>query len=225
MVGEHVAVALHELLERPVGVLAGLARFEHGVEVVDHVLVALQRLGGHVGHGLRHPVELALEQLGAQLLHQLLELLARLGAGPVVVLQGLHLTGQVGGQQIERHAPLGRRVVGDVAPPLVAGAVRLVDQVVDAGPLGVEHLAQAPGDVLVGAAEVVALEQLLATLAQPLEQLAHAGHALAVAVLEPPLHQALEGLVQVTVVEDLVGQLVEDVISPELEAGLRAVPA
>ncbi len=55
---------------------------------------------------------------------------------------------------------------------------------VDARPLLVDDVAQPLGDVLVGAAEVVAVQHLPPALPEPLEDLAHAGDPLAVAVRE-----------------------------------------
>ena len=84
--------------------------------------------------------------------------------------------------------------------------------------------AQPLGDVLVGAAEIVAVEHLLAPLAQPLEHLAHAGDALAVAIGEAALQQPLQGLIEIAVIQQLVGQLGEDVVGVEIEADLRPIP-
>ena len=92
------------------------------------------------------------------------------------------------------------------------------------GPLLVDDVAQPLGDVLVGAAQVVAVEHLPPALAEPFEDLAHAGDPLAVAVREAALHEALQGLVEVAVVEELVGELAEDVVGVELEADLGAIP-
>ena len=51
------------------------------------------------------------------------------------------------------------------------------------GALLVDDVPQPLGDVLVGAAQVVAVEHLPPALPEPLEDLSHAGDALAVAVL------------------------------------------
>ena len=172
--GEHVAVAVHELLEHAVGVAARGPGFQHLVEVVEHVLHALQRLRRHVRHGRRHLVEVALHQLRAQLVHQLVEGLPGLAARPLVLLEALHLPGQIGRQEVEGHAPLGGHFVGDLLAALVARLAGLLDQVLDAGPLLVDDVAQPLGDVLVGAAQVVAVEHLPPALAEPFEDLAHA---------------------------------------------------
>ncbi len=75
-----------------------------------------------------------------------------------------------------------------------------------------------------GPPELVVLEQLPSPLAYPLEHLAHALDPLAVAVLEAALQQALEGLVEVAVEQQVVGQLGEDVVGVELEPDLGTVP-
>jgi hypothetical protein len=75
--------------------------------------------------------------------------------------------------------------------------------------LHVDDVASSLGDLVVDAAEVVLLELLAALLAQLLEQLAHALDALAVAVLEALLHHAPQRGVEVAVVEQVVGDLVE----------------
>src|SRR5581483_7092705 len=77
----------------------------------------------------------------------------------------------------------------------------------------------------VDAAEVVLLEFVLAPPPQPLHQLAHTGQPLAVLVAEPGLHHPAQRGVEVAVVQQVVGDLGEDVVGVELEAGLCAVPA
>ncbi len=91
-------------------------------------------------------------------------------------------------------------------------------------PLLVDDVAQPLGDVLVRAAQVVLVEHLPPALPEPLEDLAHAGDAFAVAVREAALHEPLQGLVEVAVIEELVGQLAEDVVGVEIEADLGAIP-
>ncbi len=66
---------------------------------------------------------------------------------------------------------------------------------------------------------------LATTAAEVVEHLAQPFELLAVAVLEPRLHHAAERRVQVAVVEQIVGDLLEDVVRVQFEAGLRAVPA
>ncbi len=222
--GEHVPVAVHELLEHAVGVTAGGAGFQHLIEVVEHVFHALHRLGRHVRHGRRHLVEVALHELRAELLHELVEGLTGLAAGPLVLLEGLHLASQIGRQQVQGHASFRGHLVGDLGSALVARLLGLVDQILDSGSFLVDDLPQALGDVLVRPTQVVPVEHLPPTLPESLEDLSHTGDALTVAVLETPLHKALEGLVEVAVVEKLVREFAEDVVGVELETDLGAIP-
>ena len=80
-------------------------------------------------------------------------------------------------------------------------------------------------DLVVDAAEVVPVETVLALLAQLFQQLAQALQPLAVAVAQALLHHPPQGAIDVAVVEEIVGQLVEDGLRVEFEALLRAVPA
>ena len=88
----------------------------------------------------------------------------------------------------------------------------------------VDDVAQLLRDVVVDAAEVVALELVAATAAQLLHQLAHALDSVAVAVAEAGLHQPPKRGVEVAVVQQVVGDLAEDGVGVDVEAGLRAVP-
>ncbi len=89
----------------------------------------------------------------------------------------------------------------------------------------VDDVVELVGDLLVDAAEVATVEPLLACLAELVHQFAQALHPLAVAVLHALLHQPAQGRVDVAVVEQVVGQLVEEPIGVELEPLLGAVPA
>ena len=137
----------------------------------------------------------------------------------------LHLAGQVGRQQVELHALLGGDLLGDLPAALVAGGPGLALEVVDPLALGVDDVAQRLGDLVVDAAEVVALELLPPLAAQLLEQLPHALDPLAVAVPEARLQHPAQGGVQVAVVEQVVGDLGQDGVGVEVEADLGAVPA
>ena len=106
--------------------------------------------------------------------------------------------------------------------PLCCGLAELA---VDLVALGLHDLAQLLGDLVVDAAEVEAVEPLLALLAQPLEQVAHALHVLALPVAEALLQQAAQRGVQVAVVQQVVGDLLEDRVGVEVEPDLGAVPA
>ena len=101
---------------------------DHAVQRVEHLPHALELLGVGVRHRLGHLVEEALGELFAQLLEQLLEVLARFGGDEVVVLQPPHTAGEVGGQQVELHVALGHDVVGDLLAALVARLAGVVGE-------------------------------------------------------------------------------------------------
>ena len=184
---EEVAVALHELLEGRLGVLPGLLHGEQVVEVGEHVLHALHGLGGHLLHGPGHLVEVALRQLLAELVHQLVELLPRLAGGELVLLELLHHAGEVGREHVELEVALLDDLVGDLLAALRRRS-RAPRWASSSRPcaLHVEHLAERLGDLLVDAAEVVALELVAPAAAQPLHQVAHAHDLLAVPVAGSP---------------------------------------
>ena len=106
----------------------------------------------------------------------------------------------------------------------VAAVARLLGELVEALPLHVEDLAERLGDLLVHAAEVVALELVATAAAQALHEVAHAHHLVAVPVAEPLLHHPAQGGVQVAVVQQVVGDLLEHGVGVEVEPDLRAVP-
>ena len=97
-------------------------------------------------------------------------------------------------------------------------------EVVDGPALLVDHLAQFLGHLVVHTTEIEAVEGVLTPLADLLEDLPHPLDPVAVAVLEALLEHAPEGCVDVTVVEEVVGQLLHDIQRVELEAPLGAVP-
>ena len=88
----------------------------------------------------------------------------------------------------------------------------------------IEDLVELVGDVLVDAAEVVLLPFLPPALTDPLEQLLHALDVPAVAVLEALLQEPAQRRSDVAVVEQVVGDLRQDRVRVEVEAGLGAVP-
>ncbi len=191
---------------------------------VEHVLHALQLLGRGVGHGPGHLVEVALHQLLAQLVEQLVETLPSLRRRPLVLLQLPHLARQVGWQQVELQPPLRRHLVGDLLAALVARLAGLLLELVDAGPLHPDDVPEALRDVVVDPAQVVALQLVAPAPAQPFQQLPHARHLFPVAVPEPLLHHAPQRLVEVAVVEQIVGDLRQDVAGVQFETDLAAVP-
>ena len=122
--------------------------------------IALHVLRVGVPEAVRHAVEVALHELLAQLVHQLLELLLRLRRRPLVLLQRVDLTGEVGWKQVELQTAGLRGLLGDLLATLIVRGRRLLDHLVDAFPLGVDDVAQPVGDLVEGASEVVPLERV-----------------------------------------------------------------
>jgi hypothetical protein len=70
----------------------------------------------------------------------------------------------------------------------------------------------------------VPLELVAPSAPQVLEDLAQSFDALAVAVPEPGLEHPAQGGVQIAVIQQVIGDLLEHPVGVELEADLRAVP-
>ena len=93
-------MALHEPVE--VGLLRRAARCSSiWLSSASMSFIRGHVLGRHVAHRAGHLVEVALHQLLAELVDQLLELLAGLARRELVVLEVAHLAGEVGRQQVE----------------------------------------------------------------------------------------------------------------------------
>jgi len=181
---EEVAELLHELLET--GIFAALVTLDHLVERRHHVLHALHGLGRHVLHGRRHLIDALLHELLAQSVHQLLEALRGLCALEVVGRQLAHLAGEVVGQHVETEVAVGPPRRGRLRAAFVTTALGLAGGVLDGVTLFVDDVVELVGDLLVDAAEVEAVERLLALLAQLLHEIAQALHLLAIAVAACP---------------------------------------
>ena len=223
---EEIPVALHESVE--VGLLTVGPLLEHPVELRHHVLQALHVLGGHVVDAFGDLIELLLHQLLAKLLHQLLELLAGLLALEVVVLQALHLAGEVGREHVELHVlhrcRVGFELLLTLIDAIALGLVRLT-QLIERRPFRLDDLAQRIGDVVVDAAEIVVLEDLATALPEALHHVADALHVATVAIGQAVLHHLPQRRVDVAVIEQLVRHLTEEMVGVEIEPGLAAIPA
>src|SRR5581483_7386648 len=214
VVGERLDLAA-QIIRKVVEVLllAGGHRLEHapqrlGIETAVLLPAVLRaRLAG-----------LALLPLGALLAAlALLPALAPLALLPLLTLLAPRLLGAglVAGVQLALLALL---------PPLGALA-RLLQAALDAAPLGLEDLLELLADVLQHVVELELVELLLALLAQALEELLQAHHAVAGAVLEAGLHHPLQRAADVPVGEQVVGELLHQLFRVERRELLRAVPA
>ena len=211
---------------------------EQPVQVLDHRALGGQVLGLHaldrVGEPLAHPVEHA----AAQPVDEGVEPLAGRGVHEVVVLEAADPGADVGRQRVEGVEPLGRDApehpleVGVRARRaglrVGGGRVRLaVEPLLDTRPLGLDDLVQLLPDVRERVRERALAKDLLAALAQPVEQVAQAAEVAArrVARAQPALHQPAERLAQVAVLQDVVREGVHDLVGREVRDVLAAVPA
>ena len=153
-----------------------------------------------------------------------IEALARGVVHPVVLLELAHAAGQIGRKLFELLAPLLGTIFEELLASLVARRARLVDAAVDALAFLLDDLVELIRDVLVDATEVVAVELLAPAFTQLLQHLPHTAHVAAFTVLEALLHHAPQRGVEITVVEQVVGHLLQQRVGVEVEADLRTVP-
>ena len=188
---EEVAVLVHELLEVLVGVLAALVLLQQLVEVVEHLVDRGAVLVGGALERLLHAGEPLVEQLPAEQVLDLLVVLAGLAGGPVVVAQLAHGRRGGVGEVLELH--LAEGAVGVVHHGVAGQLLALLEQRV------VEQLL----DLLEGAVEVVALQQVAAPLGHPAGEVVEAGLVLAAAAQELP-HRPLRRVARHHVLADRV---------------------
>ena len=105
-VREELAVLVHELVEVLGDVAALAVLVEHCIEVAQHLLHGLLRLGrAHVADRLAHLPELLIHDVGAQALLDLLVDLAGLGRSPLVVGELGHRARGLARQVVELGLP------------------------------------------------------------------------------------------------------------------------
>ena len=145
-----------------------------------------------------------------------------------MALQRSHLAGEVVGQQIESESAIvrpPRRLVEAIAVAVTLGGTSVLDLgEIDGMALLVDDVGELTGDLVVDAAEVEALEPVAAGCTQALQQLAQPGDLFAVGRSQTVVHQPAQRGVDVTVLDQVVGDRGEDVVGVQLEATLRAVP-
>ena len=162
--------------------------------------------------------------LAPQLFDQLLEALPCLGGHEVVVLQARDAPGGVVGLEVERHAPLGGDVVGDLAAALVTGALRVLDELVDGGPLVLLYLVELAAELGHAAVGIALGQHLGAAPAELVEQVPQTRHLVAVGGAEAAAQQAPECVIEVTAGEEVVGEPGQQVVGVEVGELLGAVP-
>ncbi len=154
---------VHEVVEVLLGVLAAGMLVQQVVQIVEHLVDALTVLVGGVLQRLLHPGEPLIEHLAAEQILDLVVLLARLLAAPVVVGQLLHGLRGRRRQRLDPHLVEAGVVVERAGQFLALGQHRLVEQLLD---------------LLQGAVKVVALQQLPATAVRLGGQPVGAAHVL-----------------------------------------------
>ena len=140
------------------------------------------------------------------------------------MLQGADAPGRVVGLKVERHAPLGGDVVGHFAPALVARAVRLVDELVDGGPLVLLYLVELPCELRHAAVGIALGQHLGPAAAELVEQVPQARHLVAVAGVEAAAQEPPQRVVEVTTREQVLGEAGEQLVRIEVGEFLGAVP-
>ena len=189
MLGEQVAVPIHELREPVRGVLAAGVGGEQRVQVGEHVLDPLHRGRVVGGQRLLEPRELRVEDLPAQHLLDRLVGRPRLRRVPGVVVEGTDGAGHVvgdGGELHLRHA----------------GVVTLLPG--QGVPLRGERLVEHRPDLVQGAAEVALAAGPLAHPAYPLGQVVEPAPA-----VETTTHQLPQRLTERPSGQHLAADLVE----------------
>jgi hypothetical protein len=89
-------------------------------------------------------------------------------------------------------------------------ACRFVETAVDGAALHAHDLFELPLDVIEDRVQVETVELLAALLAKLLEEVAEALHAVAVGIAHASLEKVAEGVLEVTEVHQVIGEVVED---------------
>jgi len=168
--------------------LRGVATLLAGLALLP-LLAALPSLGltGHAGLLLAHLAALALLTVGVRIALRALLAFALLAFALLVFTAGL-LAGL-----LTRGLAL-----------LLAGLPLLAQAVTQGFALKVEDLVQLAADVLHHAAHVVLVQPLAPHLAQLLEEVAQALHAIALGRVHPALHQVPQRMLQISEVHEVV---------------------
>ncbi len=126
-----------------------------------------------------------------------------------------------------RLSPLGLPLLArwHITLRLLLLAASLLQPALDALALKLLDVRQLLLDVVHHARHVVALHALLPLLAHAPQQILQTHVPLAVAVHEAALHHALQRAAQVAVLQEVVGERVQDLLGVQVIQPLRAIPA
>ena len=223
VVAEHVAVLVHEVLEERLhGIRVDALRLlgQEIVQVLQHVLHALDVALGHVVDHVLDIVEERLRHGPAQLVEKLDVALLRLRIQELVALELLHLAGGVVGQLVEPRFVLLGDIAHDVAHELVPFAVQ---PLLDGVAFQVENLVEFLLDFLEHARQVEAVEVLALLFPQLPQHVAQPLHVATLGNVHAAGEQVAHRPAQVAVFHEVVDHGAKRVV--RIDAGrLAAVP-
>ena len=147
---EHVAETLHEPVE--VGRAAFHALLEHLVQLAHHVSNSREVLSLHLLKRAFDALEHLVQDLFLKLLHQLFEFLPRRVVDELVVAQSLDPPAEVVREAVELVVALSRYAVEQLARL----GRRVLQPLLDPGPLGVDHVLHLLPELFHSRVEVVA---------------------------------------------------------------------
>ena len=245
VVPEVVAPFVHELLEPRI--FPAVPSLEHVVQIAHHLPRFRDLFRRHLAERLLHALEGLIHHLLLQLIHQLLELLPGLRIHEVVLLQPANLAGGIARQRIQllvslfgngieqvaktvliRPAPLPRRFVRASARLPSSDSldcVRVVEPLLNSGPLGIDDVLDSLANVVEHRTEVVALRLFLTRLAHAVHQIPQAGQPLGVGAIDALPEEPTQGIHQVAVAHELIGHRAHEIFGAEVIDLLGAIPA
>ena len=118
--GEEVAEFRHELAETRIQLLSRLVLLDHLVEAIESLPQPVTLFWAHVLDGTSSLVQVRLNDLLAEALHQLLETLSRLARGEFVGREAPHLACEVLREEAELHLTVRYDLVGHLFATRVA---------------------------------------------------------------------------------------------------------
>ena len=191
------------------------------VQVGDHRPQHRHVLPGHLLQLLRHLFEVRVDDSLLDFLQQPLEGLFRPLVHELVPLELVDRAGGVGRQRVQLLAALGRDALEDSAGGFVAHGL---EPLVDAAAFLAQHRIELLFDVLEDRVEVVALELLLTTPAQPLHHLLEPVEAIALAITPALAEQPAERRLEVPAMKDVLAETIEERVGFVAERILCPVP-
>ena len=213
---EHLAPLVHKAVKVGLAALHFVAH--HLVEIAHHFAGGGHIVGGHILDGLLHLLGDVLRHLAFEQIQQFLKLALGVGVDEVVLHQFFQLTAYAFGQVVQLFQVAVGPLLQQVVEGLLLGAFRfgggvgllagVVQAVLDALPFGVDDVVQALFQVVQHRVHIVLLHLLAAAVFELFHKLAQAGGLLAVAVGHTLTEQVAEGLQNVAVLHDVVGQQV-----------------